>query len=176
MAETAAPPERGGGGLAMITRKVGPLPLWAYAALLVVAYVAYKHFKGGGSSGTTSTTPPQQGDVVANPVPGFDAAGASGGGGIGATSTPSTVNNYYYGDQAAGQAAGGGTATFGPNPPSLERISYPGNPINTPRPQSQGGQPTQRPVDSGFVTSPAIPPAFAVGARGLTPSRPGSGY
>lgn len=103
-----APAREGGSPLAMITRKVGPLPVWAYAALLLLAYVLYRHYKGG----TTSSAPTDTTQTAANTyVPGFDAAGAGGGGGIGDTSLPNTVNNYYYGTQGSTQADGGGTSS-----------------------------------------------------------------
>ena len=93
------------GPLAMITRKVGPLPLWAYAAVLVLAYYLYRRSHPASSSpsgGTPATTDQAY-------VPPFDAPGI--GGGIGATGLPNVTNNYYYGDQAAGQADGGGTSS-----------------------------------------------------------------
>lgn len=115
MAEAPAPTK--GGALGAVTRKVGPLPLWAWVGVVVLGYVAYRHFRGGGSTGggNTAGTPATTDQAY---VPGFDAAGASGGGGIGSTATPGVVNNYYYGDQAAQQAAGGGTAATGVGSPT----------------------------------------------------------
>lgn len=122
-------PARGGSPLGMITRKVGPLPLWAYAVIVVVAYYLYKHYSGSSSSTSTNSTT----DTTANPVPPFDAATSAGSGGIGYTPAQSTVNNYYYGDQNAGQAGGGGTSSgFGPNPPGQGPITSQGPGSKTP--------------------------------------------
>lgn len=96
--------------MAAITRKVGPLPLWAYAAILVVGYFLYQrlHTTGSGTSGASSTT---SADGSGTYVPPFDAASGGIGGGIGAAGLGTTTNNYYYGDQGAGQATGGGTSS-----------------------------------------------------------------
>lgn len=109
MAEAAAPPSGGKSPLKMITQKVGPLPVWAYAAVLVLAYFLYRrsHPSGSSTGGTPSGGPATTDQAY---VPGFDAAGAGGGGGIGSVGTPGVVNNYYYGDLAAQQANGGGTS------------------------------------------------------------------
>lgn len=104
MPDAPHPPRPAGNPL---TRKLGPLPMWAWLVLVVAAFYLYRrsHPSSGGTAGAgTSSTD------AANPVPGFDAASMSGGGGIGATATPQVVNNYYYGTTAAAQAAGGGTS------------------------------------------------------------------
>jgi hypothetical protein len=108
-AETPHAPAAHGGPLGVITRKVGPLPVWAYAGLLVLGYLAYRHFHPSSSSSTASTT--DTGDTSTSDqsyVPPFDAADVSGG--IGSTGLPSTVNNYYYGTEPPG----GGTASGAP--------------------------------------------------------------
>ena len=89
-----------------LTRKVGPLPTWGWAALILVAYLLYNHFKGGNTKAANNAANPND----ANPVPGFDAAGNMSG-----AYTPGTGNvyNYYYGDQNAAQAGGGGTGGSG---------------------------------------------------------------
>ena len=112
-----------------LTRKVGPLPVWGWAALILIAYVAYNHFKGSSkASGAPSTT-----DAQGTYVPPFDAAS----GGINGAYTPGTGNvyNYYYGDQNAGQAGGGGTggSTPGSTPGSSGTIGNP-NPFPPPVP------------------------------------------
>lgn len=82
------------GALGAITRKAGPLPVWAWAAVVLVGYLAYKHLKG--SSATSAQAPDTTQTDQNTYVPGFDAAGAGGGGGIGDTTLPQTIYNYYY--------------------------------------------------------------------------------
>lgn len=124
--------ERSGGGpLGVITRKVGPLPVWAYVAIGVLAFYLYRRSHpssstSGSSAGTPSTTDQAY-------VPPFDAATSAGSGGIGSTPTTSTVNNYYYGDLGTAQASGGGTSNNEHGPPG-----YPPRPIG---PVSRGGGP-----------------------------------
>jgi hypothetical protein len=152
----APPAAEGGSPLKAITRKVGPLPLWAYAAILVVGYFLYKRTKGGSTSSGTSGPAADTTQTAANTyVPGFDAAGAGGGGGIGSTATPGVVNNYYYGDQGSVQATGGGTSSGGdPSGVMTPGGGSTGGPIRAPGPIS--GPPT-RPVD-GAPGSPGGPP------------------
>jgi hypothetical protein len=153
----APPAAEGGSPLKAITRKVGPLPVWAYAAILVIGYVLYKRMKGGSSSTTaaapaTGASPTDQTTYV----PGFDAAGAGGGGGIGATGVPSTVNNYYYGDQGSGQASGGGTSSGTPvtNPISTPGGGGSGGPISTVPISYPGGGVFKPPVTQPFGPEP----------------------
>lgn len=147
MAEAAETPAKGGGGMAALTRKVGPLPLWVWVvAVAGIGYWLYRRSHPStatsSSTGSTGTAPTDQTTYV----PGFDAAGASGGGGIGSTGTPGTVNNYYYGDQGSVQASGGGTSPGGPNVP-LVPIGYGGG-----GPPAGGfGPPPKEPISSGFV-------------------------
>lgn len=142
MAEAPPHPARSGGPLGVITSKAGPLPVWAWAALVVVAYFLYRRLHGGSSSTGSSST----GSTGAAPtdqttyVPPFDAANSFGSGGIGASGVPSTVNNYYYGDTAGQQAAGGGTS-----PGS-------GSPTNSPPPP---------PGHQGELPPPSSPPSRA---------------
>lgn len=46
---------RQGGAVAAISRKVGPLPLYAWVALAVAGYLVYRHFHGGSSSALGDT-------------------------------------------------------------------------------------------------------------------------
>lgn len=102
MAETMKPNQ--------LTRKVGPLPVYAWALLLIAAYLAYNHFKNAGATNSASTAADTTNSAsgTGTYVPGFDAAS----GGINGAYTPGTGNvyNYYYGDQNAAQAGGGGTS------------------------------------------------------------------
>lgn len=55
MAAPSKPPAKKGLNL---TKKVGPLPVWAWAAIaLIGGYLLYEHYKGTSSSATSTTTP-----------------------------------------------------------------------------------------------------------------------
>lgn len=54
-----------------LTRKVGPLPVWAWAAAILGAYLAYSHFRGGGSAGNSASS-----DSTAAPVGSTTGAGS----------------------------------------------------------------------------------------------------
>lgn len=84
-----------------LTRKLGPLPVWAWAAAILVAYYAFNRLKA------SNATAPSDGTGAY--VPGFDSVNGS------AYNTPpgSSITNNYYGDQNAGQASGGGTSSGG---------------------------------------------------------------
>lgn len=133
------------------TRKLGPLPVWAWVGVLVAAYFLYRRLHPStptsSSTGSTGTAPTDQTTYV----PPFDAASMSGGGGIGSTGVPSTVNNYYYGDQAAQQSMGGGTSPgqpVGVNPTTPQRRVDVIVPPNIPVSRASGGF-TPSPVPAG---------------------------
>lgn len=146
-----------GGAMGILTRKVGPLPLFVWViAVAGIGYYLYRRSHPASSTNSstdsTGTAPTDQSTYV----PGFDAA-SQGGGGIGSTSTPGVVNNYYYGDTAAGQASGGGTSsTVGPTSPAAP-------PLKT--------IPVATPPDSGIKTTP---PPTGGGAIKLAPIAAGS--
>lgn len=82
------PKPKKGSLVSSLQRKAGPLPVWAWSLLLlVVGYVAYRHYQG------TSTTSSPAGTVDTTPIPPSDMSGAGGalGGGLGAGAT----YNYY---------------------------------------------------------------------------------
>lgn len=78
MADPVATKGKGSG----LTRKVGPLPLWAWAAVaVVVGYVVYKHFQGASASSAQTaadTSAPQ--DSTSSPTSPADSGSGSGGG------------------------------------------------------------------------------------------------
>jgi hypothetical protein len=87
VAEQAPPPEHGGGGhggLSAVTRKLGPLPVWAWVGVVVAGYLLYRHFAGGGTASTAASTDATDQTYV----PPFDAATSAGSGGIGSTTLP----------------------------------------------------------------------------------------
>ncbi len=84
MADDApAPPRSGGGSMAVLTKKVGPLPLFVWVLAGVLAFYLYRRSHPSSPAAPTSTEPTDQTTYV----PGFD-AGTSGGGGIGSSGTP----------------------------------------------------------------------------------------
>lgn len=154
MAEVEHAPPEHGGGLEGLTRKVGPLPAWAWAALLLVGYFLYTRMKGSSTAGS-STTSSTGADM--NPVPAATDQTDSGlGGGFGGG--PTNIYNYYgqnpadTGGTGAGSGDGSGTGGTGGTPGGTG-----GNPSHgeTPPPQGSGAPPpTSSPP--GVVVSPPI--------------------
>ena len=107
-AASSAPKSGPVGGL---QRKLGPLPVWAWALIgLAVGYYVYEHYlKGATAAASTAST--------ANPVPGSDQStgGASADGGIGtpATTTAATAaaTDPNAGENAPGNFAPGTLGT-----------------------------------------------------------------
>ncbi len=70
----------------VLTRKVGPAPLWAWVIAAVVGYVIYRNYSGGPSTPTDTTNAlgaPRAGATGGLPANGdTGSAGGSGGGGI----------------------------------------------------------------------------------------------
>ncbi len=93
MAESPpAPPRRGGGGGlgAQLQKKYGPLPLYAWAGVAVVAFLLYKHFRSSsvatapvGATTALDTTPVTTGDNS-----GSGGGDTGSGSGLGAPVTP----------------------------------------------------------------------------------------
>lgn len=135
-----------------LTRKAGPLPVWAWAAVALVAFLAFRHLHPSGAAAATSTTgagTPSDNAATDQPyMPGFDAStgGNAVGGGIGAAGVPTVINNYYYGDQATQQALGGGTASGAPASGAPQRRVDPGvGGLPKPPPLSSSTLPTRTP-------------------------------
>jgi hypothetical protein len=73
-------PASGGGVTDRFTRKLGPLPVWAWAALILVGYFAYNHFKNAPAANTTDPNAPANPADTGTYVPPFDSTtGATGG-------------------------------------------------------------------------------------------------
>lgn len=100
MAAPAAPP-RGGNAL---TRKLGPLPVWAWTAIgLAVGYVVYKHFTGqSGSGGQAQET---QTVAAASPASSLGAAPSAGTSTDTATGASSSTDFSDIVDALGGQQA-----------------------------------------------------------------------
>lgn len=86
------PPSTGGSFADRLTRKVGPLPVWAWAAvILTVGYLIYRR-SGGGAAAQTTTAP------LSTSTSGTDTGAVSGGGGSGTPSsnlTPDLFGHIY---------------------------------------------------------------------------------
>lgn len=104
MADAPAPPRSGGGPVAVLTKKVGPLPLFVWVLAGVLAFYLYRRSHPSSPTAPSSTTPTDQNTYV----PGFD-AGTSGGGGIGSSGTPGGVSTQ----PPVTPPDGGGTSTGG---------------------------------------------------------------
>ena len=89
------------------TRKLGPLPVWAWAAVILGGYYLYNHFRNAKSTAAAPSSDPSN-PGTGTYVPGFDAASGAGGSSY---STPpgTTITNNYYGQKPDG----GGTSTGG---------------------------------------------------------------
>ena len=92
--QPAAPPARTGGGGNVFTRKIGPLPMWAWVAIIAAVIVGWRVYSGRKNAATSSastaadgtgadqvpqfvnqtyvtTTPPVQGTPVHGPIESF---------------------------------------------------------------------------------------------------------
>lgn len=95
-----------------LAKKVGPLPVWGWAALILVGYFLYNKLHSSPSTtGANANGTAQTDNGSSTYVPGFDAASGSRYG----TPSSGTINNYYYGDSNANNANGGGTSNGGGN-------------------------------------------------------------
>ena len=116
MADAPAPPRGGNGFGARMSRKVGPLPVWAWAVILLVGgYFLYKRF-GTGSTAATGATPAAA-TTSATPIPSSDQSGAGSGATSGSTGTTAAdvangINESPGGTlPRVGEASGGGTSS-----------------------------------------------------------------
>lgn len=171
-----APPS--GGVKGSLTRKVGPLPAWAWAAVLLVGYFLYTRMKGSGNTPAAAQSGTAQTGADMNPVPvGTDQTDS----GLGAGSFgqgPTNIYNYYgvnpnapgvipSGVNITGTQPGGGQPTTGgtgTSSPGGQAGSDPG-PISAPGPiQIHGFGPggtvtgvpvTNQPTDSAHLQEQA---------------------
>ena len=88
-----------------LTRKLGPLPVYAWAILALGAFLLYRRYKGNAATGSAGSSSP----TGTNPVPFGDQAGF--GGGIGSAQVPNTVETITQPGADSAQASGGGTSS-----------------------------------------------------------------
>lgn len=142
-------PERSGGSVsARLTRKLGPLPVYAWALIALGAFLLWRHYKGGAATGSAGSSP-----TGTNPVPFGDQAGFSGG--IGSANVPPVVETITQPGADGAQASGGGTSSSGSTTTSTPTTS---EAVTSPTAYS-------RPVYLGPATTPA---AAAVQAQTST--------
>lgn len=77
------------------TKKVGPLPVWAWVATAVGTYLAYRYFSGANASAAQATTPSSTDTTGMTGTP-TDTSGSAGGTVTG--STPDTSGYTAYSD------------------------------------------------------------------------------
>lgn len=153
-----------------LTRKIGPLPAWAWFVLLaVVGYYVYKHYFSSSAASTTGTAAGTA-TTTANPVPGFDAA-TTGSGGIGDTTVPSTVTNNYYTTAAP---SGGGTSTGDPTDPGSTQAAGGGTSTGvvdaTPQPSRAAAAPVRQVTGNLAAGGNASTLAAAGSGSGFVPA------
>jgi hypothetical protein len=87
-----------------LTRKVGPLPTWAWGGVAAAAVLVARHFTGGGSSGSGSGDVGAATTGAADVQPGAGAFGGGGDGGgsdLGAPTTQTTADDSLLGPGSA---------------------------------------------------------------------------
>jgi hypothetical protein len=111
--QPAPPPSRrpGGGDLgAKLSRKLGPLPLYAWIVVVVAAYFLWRHFHHPSSGALGDTAANTAGLGASTYVP----TGDQSGGGTGEAGTPGTgTQDLVPGEPPAPGGGGGGTTTTG---------------------------------------------------------------
>jgi len=125
------PPARRGGPLGPLTQKAGPLPVWAWVGLALVAFFLYRRLHPSTPSTGGGPAPTDQSTFV----PGFDAGALGGGGGIGDTTVPAAAASADgTSTTESAQSFGGGTTSAvsekspspSPTPDSSHTITYVG--------------------------------------------------
>jgi hypothetical protein len=179
MAAPKAPPKGGkkGGATAGLTRKLGPLPVWAWGAVLIGLYLAYRHFASAGTAAAAPLTPSSDASTGTLGT-GSDTSGASGGGSGGGTLTPDTPfgpGSDLYNALLAGLLAGGGGRTD-----NLVPGDTPSIPTSSPSPDA-GAAPGPAAVAPTVVSpapqarTPATASNFAASATHATLTAQASG-
>lgn len=144
-----AAPSAASGVSASLTRKLGPLPVWAWLILgAVVGWYVYEHYFKGSSSSTAATT--------ANPVTPFDAAPPAGG--IGTATTPPGDPTGTTPPSAVSPSPGPDPAVVNPAPDPGQVVSWGNGPQSIATTTSALSDYT-----SPVYTSPQVPNSNQVG-------------
>lgn len=112
-----------------LSRKLGPLPVYAWAIIAVGAFLLWRRYKGNAATGSAGSSP-----TGTNPVPFGDASSI--GGGIGNAQVPDVVQTITQPGADPTQASGGGTSsqnnTGVTTPASSDTVTTPPPPTATP--------------------------------------------
>lgn len=113
-----------------LSRKLGPLPVYAWALIAVGAFLLYRRYKGNAATGSAGSSP-----TGTNPVPFGDQA-SFGSGGIGNAQVPDAVQIVTQPGADGAQASGGGTtsdnSTGVSTPTSSDSVTTPPPPPTAP--------------------------------------------
>ena len=176
------PPAGGAGKKAgnILTRKLGPAPVWVWGAVVIGLYLAYRYYENNkasstaaaaGDTGTTDSTDTTPADSTSSGGASSTPADNSSGSTPDATDPYAAVDSLLTallsGGAGAGASGGGGTGGGGSNPgiDIPPAVPFPGTPI---APGSVGETLPAAPTATG-VTS-ANPPH--VGTVAATPAAP----
>lgn len=134
-----------------LTRKVGGLPVWAWAGILVVGYIAYRHYAAA-KAAAASTTAEQQvlanafGNITGAPYagwqggassPGQGDSGTSPGSGSGAPGTTTSVTTGAAGTVLATPTPTAPVMGITPQAAALASVQANSIPPSTPPPTPQ---------------------------------------
>lgn len=149
---TAPKPKAAAGLKGRLTAKVGPLPVWAWAAVILGAFLAYQHFHGSGSGAAASTAGGSSGGT---PSDAGGVAGTDGSGGLSAS-----------GDTSGGAGNGGPAdnlpAYLFPQIQSQPAFQSGTNPV-TGYPVGAINPSTGAPYESTYASLGATPSAIGAG-------------
>lgn len=154
---------------ARLGRKVGPLPVWAWAAVILGAYLLYSRLHPGAatSGGTTALT--------ASTDPGSTTGGDTSGG-VGSAGTDLSAITAQLGanQDAQNQAQDAQSQALGALGSSVDALTWQIM-RTTPDPAGANGAPPGAGSSSGAASTPTPPPAQAAAAAGhLTQTTAGS--
>ncbi len=159
-----------------LTRKVGPLPVWGWAFLIVGGYLAYRKLSGGSSVPAGSDL---SGGTIGTPTDSSGMAGGVGGGGAGLGYDDSALRDLLGQNLAATQSLGDAFSTWANNatvaPPWYDEGSGGGDSGSSgggsvPGTDPAGGSPTApqfttQQIKYAQTQTKASNPAFAVAAQ-----------
>jgi hypothetical protein len=150
-----APERTGGGGGNFWTRKLGPLPAWGWAGIVLLAVLGYSYFKNKNSASSSSSAD-TSGTAANTP------------GGVDASLVPQFVNQVYT--QTTPPAAPNVTVNNQLPPTAPPAPVSP--PTTTPPPKQAPTGVHQYPAPSGLTTSKVSPTSLKVSWKDLTSPQP----
>ncbi len=175
-------PPKAGGGMGTLTKKVGPLPVWGYIAVVVVGYLIYRKMKGSSASASTAAT---AGGAAAGTAPTETITLPSGASYTGPAGAAPQGCNWSGGN---GSTPGGGTSPgqggTTPGNGGGQSGAYPGytligsNVANTVQADLTAGTPVEYSAGQGQALVPVTQPGGAgtgwlFGGSSAAPGTPG---